>query len=428
MRTGRELIIELRGGQDGLVTAVAQLSGESSLEGAARSSEVTVRLPPAEAMLTSLEWSRRSGGASLSRAYRLASDDGARDVGATLFRALFDGTLGLALRAARGRGGALRLTLILNGEGVAEYPWETLWDPGQETAVFRLRGSNLIRGAVNSPRPTSALTRPFRLLAVVCPPPMGDSAIEAELDAIRRLSAREVAAWTVEELRPIGARDLVERVGAGGYDALHFMGSAYIDGERRTGLAIGIKGSGTYEGLDLSRLVAALPTANPPRMITLNACSSSRIAAELSSRVPDVWGVSGAIDSSAAGLFGTRFFEAIAGGASFAGAVAAARLAVVYNANTWWRYQAWSVEGAGAWVETLDGADQPVEPELVEPPPNLSRQRAIIQRQVKICDANLAMLARQAADQRFPPSWIAAARADEERERDRLNNHLKSAD
>jgi len=300
------------------ITVHRSPAGETSTVNELDVADLLARRPALQAsVLASAEGASSHGGGVI------------RDVGLTLFRALFSGPVygryTAAVAAAADRGEPLRIVLRLRAPELAAVAWEALLDP--ETEEYVCQQEPLVRH-VQSPKAANPLTvpAPLRVLGVVAAPK--DLAPIDVAEEKRRVS--EALAETVRDGRVVldwvasGTwADVQDRLLNDVWHVLHFVGHGGYDPAADEGVLALVGDNGNADFVGAKRFATLLHTARPvPRLIVLNTCASgesgvddlfsSTAAALVRSGVTAVVAMQFVISDRAAIAFSRGMYAAIA--------------------------------------------------------------------------------------------------------------------
>ncbi len=271
------------------------------------------------------------------------------EVGTLLFRALFQGEVGLAFARARPRPGdpRLRIRLLINplradSAAIAALPWELLHDPdgdGFLTSRSHFAVVRYLEGTdAHKPLP---LTGDLRVLAAFCAPgnlPRLECA--AERAALQRWAA--IPGVQVSFLERASFDEARERLRDEVFHVFHFSGHGGFAGGRGT-LAFE-RADGTAEAIGAEILTATFDEAPALRLAVINACDSGKAprvpgadpyrgvaSALIRSAVPAVIGMQFAISDRAAACFAETLYASLAHGDPVDAAVTRGRLEILRN-------------------------------------------------------------------------------------------------
>lgn len=207
-----------------------------------------------------------------------------REIGQQLFQALFSrevyGTYRASLGAAQQSGSQLRLILRLRAPQLTSLPWEMLFDP--ETESYLCQTEPLLRNIPTADYYSNPLqvVPLLRILGVISSPrglPTLD--IETERAHLSKALAGPIQAGRIELTWAPNATwdELHERLLAGPWHVLHFIGHGDYDTETDEGQIALVRSDGRANNIEASRFVDLLSTARPvPRLVVLNSCYSGR--------------------------------------------------------------------------------------------------------------------------------------------------------
>jgi WD40 repeat protein len=270
-----------------------------------------------------------------------------QDVGRTLFRALLGtgevaGRYRAAVAVADERDESLRIVLRIDAPELAALPWEAMYDA--ESGGYVCRQHQLVRhipvAAGVAPLRVAA---PLRLLGVVASPHgLPPLAAGKEREQLARALAEPVSSGLIEFAWTQSATwaDLQERLMAGPWHVIHFIGHGDFDAVRDEGRVALITEEGEADLVEASRLADLLRQARPvPRLVVLNSCegaaaSTSDLFAGTASvlvrnRVTAVAAMQYPISDAAAIAFARGFYSALAHGRGVDDAVSSGRTAIL---------------------------------------------------------------------------------------------------
>lgn len=318
-----------------------------------------------------------------------------RDLGRTLFEAVFTGPVAGAYRAslgvARERGEGLQVVLRLTAPGLAALPWESLYDP--ESGSYVARKEPLVRHVAGRHTPDVLVVEPpLRILGIVAAPsglPLLDvDAEKARLEEALRphlLSGHVELSW-LDDVSWSGLHTkLLER----SWHVLHFIGHGGYDTVTDEGFLALVGLDGRADLVEASRLADLLDEAEPsPRLVVLNACQSGAsgpsdlfsgtAAALVRSGIHAVTAMQFAVSDDAAIAFARGFYTAIARGRGIDDAVRSGRIGMLgMGRNTLeWVTPVLYLRGSGTQLFTFaNGGQAQVLPEPdrspgLRPPPH----------------------------------------------------------
>jgi CHAT domain len=276
-----------------------------------------------------------------------------RDLGETLFRALFAGDIRRLMEARLARfptgaeaNGGLRLRLFFEPAlgDIAALPWELLRHPERReflgrsgwTPVSRFLPVEVAVGGLKVVRP------PFKV-ALVAPAPRGNAALDfaAERDYVRRGLAQytavevcDVQPPTLERLVEVLERDPEIHI-------LHFMGHAGFEDTSGRGALLFERPDGMRHAVTGELFAEQVQECRSLRLVVLNCCQGGQaprqrgknpftgVATALLWRgLPAVVAMQFSISDQAALTFAGKFYSALAAGAPVDVATALARKAI----------------------------------------------------------------------------------------------------
>jgi hypothetical protein len=275
-----------------------------------------------------------------------AAEQPVREVGRQLFEALFTGPVYGVYRAslgvARERGRPLRVVLRLTAPELAALPWETLFDPENES--YLCRQEPLVR---HVPAPYTAdpleVRPPLRILGLVSSPrDLPPLDVQAEKGHLDRALAGPIADGLVEVTWVPTATwaGVQARLLAGEWHVLHFVGHGDYDTRTDEGLLALVGEDGRANLIEAGRLADLLGEAQPvPRLVMLNSCSSGQSGAKdvlsgtaatlVRSGISAVAAMQFAVSDTAAIAFARGFYTAIAHGRSVDEAARSGRISIL---------------------------------------------------------------------------------------------------
>lgn len=281
-----------------------------------------------------------------ARRFADAAEQPLRELGRTLFEAVFTGAVAGAYRASLGvvreRGESLQIVLRLTAPGLAALPWESMYDP--EAGAYVARKEPMVRHVAGPHTPDVLLVEPpLRILGMVSAPhglPLLD--VDAEKvrleEALRdHLRSGDVELSWLDDVSWSGLHaQLLERswhvlhfIGHGGYDTVTDEGFLALEGPH-----------GRADLVEASRLADLLDEADPsPRLVVLNACQSGAAgpsdlfsgtaAALVRSGIHAVTAMQFAVSDVGAIAFARAFYTAIARGRGIDEAVRSGRIGML---------------------------------------------------------------------------------------------------
>jgi hypothetical protein len=268
----------------------------------------------------------------------------ARELGHTLFDALFQGTVrDVYIRSldATPEDRGLRITLCLSeAPELMRIPWEYLFHEHHYVALSA--GTPIVRylDLPSPPRPL-AVEGPLRVLGVIsnpCTTPELDAA--AEQAGIERALADRVTSGlaVIEWVEPPTLGQLAHRLGEGEFHVLHFICHGKFVDEARGGVLAFEKDDGGEDPVSGDRLGEILYGHDSLRLVVLNACEGGEcdredqfagVATSLVQReIPAVIAMQFEITNTAATLFAGELYGSLARGRPVDAALVEARRAI----------------------------------------------------------------------------------------------------
>ena len=275
-----------------------------------------------------------------------------REIGAALFQALFPDPVRDAFMrnvgSGKENGVRIRLQIDLSDPEVARLaglPWELLYNGTTRQALGRSKFTPIIRSLdVAQPSATPPFRPPLRVLLVLANP-AGTHALG--LDREKERITEVLGALDdveVEVLEHATERALYDRLDAGRFHVLHYMGHGGFDAERG-GVLLLEDGRGGAAPLPARLLGDDLAERRAMRLVFLNACDTGRtnaaggvdpftgVASSLvAAGIPAVVAMQVPIADTAAFEFAATFYSQIAHGEPVDAAVAVGRRAI-YRAD-----------------------------------------------------------------------------------------------
>ncbi|WP_158694615.1 CHAT domain-containing protein, partial [Streptomyces canus] len=206
-----------------------------------------------------------------------------RRVGSQLFDALFSnqilGTYRASLSVAQERQESLQIILRLEPPELALLPWEALFD-SQDDSYVCLREPIVRHLPASHPLNPLPAQLPLRILVVIASPrglPLLDT--DAERALLKEALTEQVTAGRVELewLTDASWKSLQNRLNAGPWHVLHFIGHGDYDLNYEEGQIALVGESGRADMVEASRLAALITWAKPvPRLVVLNSCVSAQ--------------------------------------------------------------------------------------------------------------------------------------------------------
>lgn len=223
--------------------------------------------------------------------------------------------------------------VVVHDSATANVPWELLplgaWTPALGAGMSR----RFLTTSDHAARFAETRRRDDRLNILVVADPTGDlPSARAEADRFVKL-AKQLDNLFVEVIRGATAtrRRVLDAIGSGRYDVLHFAGHGRFEAEggRPAGLQCS---NGVIAARDLSRMT------HLPSVVFLNACETGLVAGTprfasvaetfLNSGVANCIGTMWPVGDTSAKVFATRFYRTLLDGHSIGAAMVVARQAV----------------------------------------------------------------------------------------------------
>jgi len=383
----------------------------------------------------------RTGGNVLQRSVPEESLDPVRDMGARLYDALCNGSLGRALlRALELPDAGVRVRLLVTDDYGADLPWEFLYDRRRDDFLVLSTRSPLVRrtaGPVSSP--LEPLDPPARILVAIADV-TGVWQVDRELDALKSAVGQSgnaelhildhtTIAKFEEELFTFQPQ-LVHLVATGVEEGRRGFGRvrqqlALLKDEKATG-----PGPRPHVLLDGKRLAEMFAHAVGLRAVILNGCNVDALARDVAMVVPATVGHRGDISDHAAVAFTKGFYSALLNGLPLEAAATGGRLeinsrdpggrewsaAVMYLQTpdgTFLRSREDVVVSSPAHVDVLT---QPAE----AAPPALEREQQSLLSLLTLHQSNLDALNAQRDRLSSPPSFLLEQIQDATAEIERL--------
>ncbi|MET9730387.1 CHAT domain-containing protein [Streptomyces sp. NPDC006458] len=313
-----------------------------------------------------------------------------QQVGRQLFDALFDGPVWGSYRenlsVARERQDRLQIVLRLDSPELTLLPWETLFDPQQNTYICR--HEPMVRHLFASQTPDSLpVEPPLRILVVIASPrklPSLDT--DAERERLENALAAERRAGRVELVWLTDANwdTLHLSLMDGPWHVVHFIGHGDYDDTSEEGLIALVGEGGTAHMVHASALATLLGEAVPaPRLVVLNSCSSAQGegrdgfssvgAALVYGGISAVAAMQFAVTDQASVRFAQGFYTALAHGRSVDDAVKSGRISILGMSHSLeWITPVLYVRGEAGLLFTMPKSSKPP----TQPPPRDSQHSA----------------------------------------------------
>jgi hypothetical protein len=275
-----------------------------------------------------------------------------QEYGARLFTTIFDGEIHSCFRnsnyQARREGKGLRLRLRVKDPGLANLPWEYLYNPSLNRFLSLAKETPLVRYIdLSEPLAPLEMGQPLKILTAIASPrdyPPLD--VEGEWMRLNQalsgmLSNRSV--YLERLLSPTLSALLAQLRHGGPYHILHFIGHGDFDERMQDGLLIFENEQGASQLVNGQRLGAILHNHPSLRLAVLNACEGARTSAIdpfagvahslIQQGLPTVIAMQFEITERAAQTFAHEFYSALAAGSPVDAALAEARVAIFADNN-----------------------------------------------------------------------------------------------
>ncbi|HYH47292.1 MAG TPA: CHAT domain-containing protein, partial [Thermoanaerobaculia bacterium] len=293
-----------------------------------------------------------AAGLSDGTVYRGASALGTRprlDVGAELFRSVFQGPVRTLFDKSRGQldvspqlGLRLKIKLDTGDEdtgALADLPWELLYDSEAEDYFALSRQMSVVR-YLDVPRPSQpiAFAPPLRILAVGASPhglpPLDLAEEEEQLDQLRGADVE------VEFVAHASAGAVRQKLAGDTFHVLHFMGHGAFDPATGEGGLAFEKPDGSVDLVSGRAFATKVRDLRSLGVVVLNACDTARASSQGGSPyrgvatalvhggVPAVIAMQQPISDRAAIGFGNAFYRHLARGDSIDKALTEGRQAI----------------------------------------------------------------------------------------------------
>ena len=387
----------------------------------------------------------RAGGNVLQRSVPEESLDPVRDMGARLYDALFQGSIGRAfLRALDSPETGVRVRLLVTDDDAAGLPWEFLYDRRRDDFLVLSTRSPLVRRTADpgSAPPTPArlepLDPPVRILVPIADV-TGGWAVDRELDALKSAVGQSGnAELHVVDNATISSFE--QELFAFKPHLVHLIATGVEEGRRGYGhirqqlalLKEETPGAGPrpHVLLDGKRLADRFAHADGLRAVILNGCHVDALARQVATVVPATVGHRGDITDHAAVAFTKGFYSALLNGLPFEAAATGGRLEIDSRDPGG---REWSA--AVTYLQAADGtflrpredvvATSPVHVDvLAQPaataPPNVEREQQSLLSLLTIHQSNLDALNAQRERLSSPPSFLIQQIQDTTSEIERL--------
>lgn len=282
-----------------------------------------------------------------------AGADEVRAFGTRLFQAVFQGEVYSYLRRSQDeveRQGAagLRIRLLLTDvPGLAELPWELLYDPVAAGFLALSTGTPIVRSLDVAGRVQPlAVQGPLRVLALISNP-ADQVALDAEQEwanlgqALAGLEAQ--GRVVLERLENPTLGDLQARLRQGEVHVFHYIGHGRFDGRGQDGELILEDSDGYGQPVSGEVLGTLLHDASALRLAVLNACEGGRGSGRdpfagvahtlVRKELPAVIAMQAPISDGAARIFAYEFYRALADDYPVDAALTEARKAIYRQGN-----------------------------------------------------------------------------------------------
>jgi len=272
----------------------------------------------------------------------------ARDLGSSLFGAIFSGEVLVSWRRCLDRAGrkGLRLRLHLSSPDLWDWPWELLHDPRlgflaslPETPVVRyIEMSEPIRPLRVRP--------PIRVLAISsCPAGFSNLSIQEELADLES-SLAELRHVELDRLENATREALHGKLQESTFHVIHFIGHGTFDSRRGGGMVLLQREDGEADPIGAQELNVLLKAHPEVRLVVLNVCQGARgdgadpfsgLAQSLvKGRVPAVVAMRSAVTDRAAIDFSRSFYQSLSRRETVDLAVSRGRHAMFRQDSTEW--------------------------------------------------------------------------------------------
>lgn len=254
-----------------------------------------------------------------------------------------------ALATALGPGLGLGLAagdVVLDVEAaeLRRLPWELLRARPNKRMVFADRGRTAVRGRLPFAEPPQGVPTPVHVLLVIGDPTDGRINAQQEIDAVYAGVCELPACWQVDVLSGPSAPELRAAFADIKPHVLHFIGHG-VDDDGVPALGVVSPVDGKW-ALTADFVVNALSTAEPPRLVVLNACRTATDAENAGEGSDAAWGVAeafldieagavvtmqGDVASEAAVVFSEGLYRALVCKKPLPEAVASARTDMAFD-------------------------------------------------------------------------------------------------
>ncbi|HEY0556635.1 MAG TPA: CHAT domain-containing protein, partial [Thermoanaerobaculia bacterium] len=256
----------------------------------------------------------------------------AKELGGRLFGSVFASEVGACLQSsiyyAESREGGLRIRLRLDAPGLADLPWEYLYNASLNSFLALSAETSLVRYLdLARPMRPPLLSPPLKVLVLIASPTdypqlAGEDEWKILNSAMQPLSA--AGQVHLERLEQPTLAALQARLRRGSYHVLHFIGHGGFDDRAQDGLLILENSHGRGDQVTSHRLAAILHNHPSLQLVVLNCCEGARLSVNepfsgvaqslIQQGVPAVIAMQFEISDDAAITFGRVFYESLADG------------------------------------------------------------------------------------------------------------------
>jgi hypothetical protein len=255
------------------------------------------------------------------------SNDPAKVLGTTLFKALFSGEIEVLYRRTLLRlmaGDVLRIRLRLDrAPMLSALPWEYLYDPEEREHLGLWNRVSLVRypDMIEDVAPLK-VAPPLRVLVMIAAPTDDPTLnVEAEWQKLQAGLKDVLASGRVELDRCEASEEALERHLRDKPNVFHFIGHGMFD--QATGAHLRLTdATGQGVSVPIARISQLLKRDQTMRLAVLNACETGRPANDgslasaaeylIQERIPAVVGMQYSVTDGAAITFSSRFYESLA--------------------------------------------------------------------------------------------------------------------
>lgn len=267
----------------------------------------------------------------------------AKDLGGRLFESVFTNEVRVCLQSsihyAESQNGGLRIRLRLDTPGLADLPWEYLYNASLNSFLALSAETSLVRYLdLARPMRPPVLSPPLKVLGLIASPAdypkhAGEDEWKFLNVALQPLSAaRQV---DLDRLKQPTLAALRARLRRGSYHVLHFIGHGGFDDRAQDGLLILENDHGRGDQVTSHRLATILHNHPSLQLVVLNCCEGARLSVNapfsgvaqslIQQGVPAVIAMQFEISDDAAITFGRVFYESLADGLAVDAALVEAR-------------------------------------------------------------------------------------------------------